>query len=117
MNGLNYNDQPLGVIKSHSVDAILTRRLANGLTGNASFSINRVTENRTVEEYDREPTLWQTNNNGRPWRVTAAGVLRAAVRSGQAVLERPGCPPQHCERVAGWRHVRIPAGHPAHVEQ
>ena len=30
----------------------------------AAFSINRVTENRTVEEYDRAPTLWQTNNNG-----------------------------------------------------
>ena len=36
--------------------------------------MNRVTENRTVHEFDRAPTLWQTNNNGRPWRFTAAAV-------------------------------------------
>ena len=86
MNGLFHNDQPLGVIKSHSLDAILTRRFANGLTGNAAFSINRVDENRTVEEYDRGPTLWQTNNNGRPWRVTAAGVYELPFGAGKPFL-------------------------------
>jgi hypothetical protein len=90
MNGVFDNDQPLGVIKSHSLDAILTRRFANGLTGNAAFSINRVDENRTVEEYDREPTLWQTNNNGRPWRVTAAGVYELPFGAGKPFLNNPG---------------------------
>ena len=90
MNGLFYNDQPLGVIKSHSLDAIVTRRLANGLSGNAAFSINRVTENRTVDEYDRAPTLWQTNNNGRPWRVTAAGVYELPFGPGKPFLNGPG---------------------------
>ena len=116
MNGLFYNDQPLGVIKSHSLDAILTRRFANGLTGNAAFSINRVDENRTVEEYDREPTLWQTNNNGRPWRVTAAGVYELPFGAGKPFLNNPGMLSAHRGRVDGWRHVRIPAGNPAHVE-
>ena len=41
-----------------------------------------------MEEYDREPTLWQTNNNGRPWRLTGVGRVRAALRSGQAVPGR-----------------------------
>jgi hypothetical protein len=71
MNNLAYRDQPLGIIKAHSLELTLTRRYANGLSGSASFTANRVTENRTVEEYDRAPTLWQTNSNGRPWRFTS----------------------------------------------
>jgi hypothetical protein len=74
MNGLNVNDQPLGKIKTHSLELVVTRRYSNGLTGNAALTVNRVTENRIVHEYDRTPTLWQTNNNGRPWRFTAAAV-------------------------------------------
>ena len=73
-NGLQIQDQPLGQIKSHALEIILTRRYANGLTGNAAFTVNRVTENRTVHEFDRAPTLWQTTNNGRPWRLTGAVV-------------------------------------------
>src|SRR5687767_6969918 len=73
-NGLRIEDQPLGVIKSHSLELVVTRRYSGGLTANAAFTANRVTENRTVHEYDREPTLWQTNNNGRPWRVTGTAV-------------------------------------------
>jgi hypothetical protein len=90
MNGLNYNDQPLGEIKSHSMEIILTRRYANGLTGNAGFTLNRITSNRTVHEYDREPTLWETNNNGRPWRVTAAAVYELPFGPGRAFLENGG---------------------------
>jgi hypothetical protein len=90
MNGINFNDQPLGVIESHSADFILTRRFSNGLSGNAAFSMNRVTENRTVEEYDRAPTLWQTNNNGRPWRVTAAGVYELPFGPGKPFLTSGG---------------------------
>jgi hypothetical protein len=74
MENLSYQDQPFGIIKAHSLDIVLTRRYTAGLTANAGLSFNRVTENRTVHEFDRKPTLWQTNNNGRPWRLTAAGV-------------------------------------------
>jgi hypothetical protein len=89
-NGLTYLDQPLGIIKSHSLEVILTRRYTNGLSGNAAFTVNRVTENRTVEEYDRAPTLWQTNNNGRPWRFTGAAVYELPFGSGKPFLSEGG---------------------------
>ena len=83
--GLTSLDQPLGVIKAHTLELVLTQRYAYGLTGHAAFSANRVTENRTVEEYDREPTLWQTNNNGRPWRLTGvASTSCPSVRAGRS---------------------------------
>jgi hypothetical protein len=90
MSGLNYNDQPLGIIKSHSLEIVLNRRYSNGLTGNAALTVNRVTENRTVEEYDRAPTLWQTNNNGRPWRATGAVVYDLPFGPGKAFLDEKG---------------------------
>lgn len=90
MNGLNYNDQPLGVIKAHTLEIVLTRRYSNGLTANAAFTANRITENRTVEEYDRAPTLWQTNNNGRPWRVTGAAVYELPFGPGKRFLAEKG---------------------------
>jgi hypothetical protein len=54
------------------------------------LTVNRVTENRTVEEYDRAPTLWQTNNNGRPWRLTAAGVYELPFGPGKTFLHDNG---------------------------
>jgi hypothetical protein len=90
MNGLNFNDQPLGEIKTHSLEVVLTRRYANGLTANAAFTTNRVTENRIVEEYDRAPTLWQTNNNGRPWRVTSVAVYDLPFGPSRAFLQDRG---------------------------
>jgi hypothetical protein len=68
MNNLTFLDQPLGEIKAHSLELVLTQRYSNGLSGHTAITFNRVTENQTVEEYDRAPTLWQTNNGGRPWR-------------------------------------------------
>ena len=38
MNGLFFNDQPLGIIKSHSLELVVNRRYSNGLTGNAALS-------------------------------------------------------------------------------
>jgi hypothetical protein len=90
MNNLTYLDQPLGVIKAHTFEAVLTQRYAKGLTGHVAFSTNRVTENRTVEEYDREPTLWQTNNNGRPWRLTGVGLYELPFGPGRPFLEEGG---------------------------
>ena len=66
MNSLNYANMPVGVVKVHSLEAVLNRRFADGLTGVFSFSANSVRENRLVEEYDREPTIWQGSNGGRP---------------------------------------------------
>ena len=88
--GLTSLDQPLGVIKAHSLEIVLNQRYSNGLSGHVAFSTNRVTENRTVEEYDREPTLWQTNNNGRPWRVTAVGLYDLPFGPGRRFLDDGG---------------------------
>ena len=90
MNNLQFQDQPFGVIKAHALEVILTRRYANGLTGNAGLTVNRVTENRTVEEYDRTPTLWQTNNSGRPWRATGAVVYELPFGPGKRFLANGG---------------------------
>jgi hypothetical protein len=90
MNNLTLLDQPLGVIKAHTFEAVLTQRYSKGLTGHFAFSTNRVTENRIVEEYDREPTLWQTNNNGRPWRVTGVGLYELPFGPGRAFLDEGG---------------------------
>jgi hypothetical protein len=89
-NGLQIQDQPLGVIKAHALEIVLTRRYSNGLTGNAALTVNRVTENRTVHEFDREPTLWQTTNNGRPWRFTAAAVYELPFGPGKQFLASGG---------------------------
>jgi len=89
-SGLFYNDQPLGVIKAHSLEVVLTRRYSDGLTANGALTVNRVTENRTVEEYDRAPTLWQTNNNGRPWRLTGALVYELPFGPGRKFLHDNG---------------------------
>lgn len=89
-NGLVLRDQPLGVIKAHTLEVILTQRYSNGLSGHAAFSMNRITSNRTVEEYDREPTLWQTNNNGRPWRLLGAAVYELPFGEGKPFLNQGG---------------------------
>jgi hypothetical protein len=86
LNGLRYRDQPLGVIKAHTLEVVFNRRYSNGLSGHAAFSMNRVTENRTVEEYDQEPTLWQTNNNGRPWRLTGVALYELPFGPGRRFL-------------------------------
>ena len=68
----------------------MTRRYANGFTANGALTVNRVTENRTVEEYDREPTLWQTNNNGRPWRLSGTAVYELPFGPGKPFLRDAG---------------------------
>jgi hypothetical protein len=89
-SGLQYFDQPLGVIKAHSLEVVLTQRYANGLSGHFAFSTNRVTENETLHEFDREPTIWQTNNNGRPWRVVGVGLYELPFGPGKTFLDNGG---------------------------
>jgi hypothetical protein len=74
MSTVNYSNLPLGAVKAHSLEVLLNRRFSNGLSGQVNVSANRVTEHRTVEEFDRAPTLWQTSNGARPYRIAALGV-------------------------------------------
>ncbi len=90
MNNLQLRDVPLGIVKSHSLEIVLTRRYSNGLSGNMALAMNHVKSNRTVHEFDRAPTLWETNNNGRPWRLTAAAVYELPFGPGKPFLSEGG---------------------------
>jgi hypothetical protein len=73
-NPLSLNNLPLGVLKAHSLEISVARRYSNGLSANFAFSANKVTENRVVEAYDREPTAWEPSLNSRPYRITGGAV-------------------------------------------
>ena len=65
VNNLTFSNLPLGETKVHSLQVNVNRRFSQGFTANAAMSFNSSTSNRTVEEYDRVPTLW--------WTTTTAG--------------------------------------------
>jgi hypothetical protein len=88
--GLSYSNLPLGEVKSHALEVTLTHRYSNGLSANASFSATRTRENRTVEEYDRAPTLWQGSNGSRPYRITFGAVYELPFGGGRRFLNDGG---------------------------
>jgi hypothetical protein len=89
LTGLTYN-LPLGVVKSHALEITVDRRYAGGLSANLAFAARRVTENRTVEAYDREPTLWQTSQNARPWRLSGSAVYELPFGTSKPFLKNGG---------------------------
>jgi hypothetical protein len=74
LSGLVYTNLPLGVVRSHALEVTVNRRYAAGLSANVAFAARRVTENRTEEAYDQVPTVWQTSQNARPWRLSGGAV-------------------------------------------
>ena len=86
-----------------------TAAFPTGLSGVFSFAANSVRENRIVEEFDRAPTIWQGNNGGRPYRVTASGVYELPFGSGRAFLNEGGVLSRAGGRMAGRRQLRLPA--------
>ena len=85
-----YSNLPLAASKSHSLEVQVNRRFSNGLSGFLSFSANRVRYNRTVEEFDREPTLWQGSNDARPWRLAGVASYELPFGRGRQFLEDGG---------------------------
>jgi hypothetical protein len=79
LSGLTYANLPLGVVKDHALEVTVNRRYAAGLSANVAFALRRLTENRTVELYDREPTMWQTSQSARPWRLSGGAVYELPV--------------------------------------
>jgi hypothetical protein len=73
-NGLLFSNLPLGKQTTHGVEINFTRRFKDGFALSASYSGNRIRNLELLNEYDREPTLWQPNVNGRPHRITATGL-------------------------------------------
>ena len=74
-NCLAYNSLPIGKTKTSSVELTLSRRFANGLSGNFTYIGTRAQDLITIEEYDRTPRLWQTSQDARPQRIVANGVV------------------------------------------
>jgi hypothetical protein len=60
------------------------------LAGFLSFNANTVRFNRTVEEYDREPTLWQGSNDARPWRLAGVASYELPFGRGRRLLTNGG---------------------------
>jgi hypothetical protein len=89
-NGLRYQNLPLGENRSHSLELGLTRRFANGFTGNVFYTATRLRERRVLEEYDREPTIWQTSQFARPHRVTADFIVELPFGSARPFLSEGG---------------------------
>jgi hypothetical protein len=90
LGGLSYSNLPLGASKSHSLEVMVNRRFSNGLSGFVSFNANRVRYNRTVEEFDREPTLWQGSNDARPWRLAGVASYELPFGRGRQFLKEGG---------------------------
>src|SRR5687767_8077536 len=88
--GLIYSNLPLGKSKSHSVEVQVNRRFNSGLSGFLFFNANTVRINRTVEEYEREPTIWQGSNDARPWRLAGAATYELPFGRGRQFLKDGG---------------------------
>jgi len=100
LSGLAYNNLPLGVVKDHALEITATRRYSAGLSANVAFAARRVTENRTVEAYDQEPTLWQTSQNARPWRLSGGAVYELPFGSSKRFLSSGGVA---SKLLGGWQ--------------
>jgi hypothetical protein len=68
----------------------VNRRFSNGLSGFFSYTASSVRYNRTVEEYDRAPTLWQGSNDARPWRLAGVGTYELPFGLGRRFLSEGG---------------------------
>ena len=90
MNNLTYSNLPLGEVKVHSLQVNVNRRFADGFTANAALSFNSSRSNRTVEEFDRVPTLWLSDNNSRPFRISGGAVYELPFGTGKPMLKNGG---------------------------
>jgi hypothetical protein len=90
LTNLTYANLPLGASKSHSLEVQVNRRFSNGFSGFLTFNANTVRVNRIVEEYEREPSLWQGSNDARPWRVAGVGTYELPFGSGKPFLSDGG---------------------------
>lgn len=97
--GLVFGDQPLGEAKVRALQINGTRRFSGGFTANVALAFTNSKNTRTVEEYDREPTMWVLNNNARPWRLSGGAVYELPFGTGKPWLNRRGILPA---LAGGW---------------
>lgn len=89
-DGLEILTLPLGENRAHSLEISFNRRFANGFTANVFYTATRFRENRTIEEYDREPTAWQTSQDSRPHRITADFIAELPFGASKRFLNEGG---------------------------
>jgi hypothetical protein len=82
-SSVSFANLPLGKQTTHGVELNFTRRFNGGFALNAAYSGNRIRNLEFLNEYDREPTLWQPNANGRPHRITAGGLAEIPFGAGR----------------------------------
>jgi hypothetical protein len=82
-NSFSYSNLPIGENRTHGVEINFTRRFSNGFALSAAYSGNRIRNLEFLNEYDREPNLWQPNANGRPHRITANGLAEVPYGTGR----------------------------------
>jgi hypothetical protein len=90
INNLMYSNLPLGEERVNSLEITATRRYSKGFTANLSLSFNSSRMNRTVEEYDRAPTLWQSDDTSRPYRLTGSVVYELPFGEGKPMANSGG---------------------------
>jgi hypothetical protein len=100
INNLSYSNLPLGEVKVHALQINVNRRFSAGLTANVALSFNSTRSNRTVEEFDRAPTLWLNDNSGRPYRLSGGAVYEMPFGSGKPMLNDGGV---LAAVVGGWQ--------------
>ena len=100
INNLTYANLPLGEVKVHSLQVNVNRRFSAGFTANAAMSFNSSRSNRTVEEFDRAPTLWLDDNNSRPFRLSGGAVYELPFGPGKPMLQEGGV---LAAMVGGWQ--------------
>lgn len=74
-SSVSFADLPIGRQTTHGIEINFQRRFNGGFAFNAAYSGNRIRNLEFLNEFDREPNLWQPSPNGRPHRVTAGGIL------------------------------------------
>jgi hypothetical protein len=89
-DGLDFLTLPLGENRAHSLELSFNRRFANGFTANVFYTATRFREDRILEEYDREPTIWQTSQEARPHRLTADFIAELPFGSSKPFLNEGG---------------------------
>lgn len=82
-SSVNIANLPIGKNVAHSLEITFTRRFSGGFALNAAYSGNRIRNLEFLNEFDREPTLWQPAVNGRPHRITASGLLELPFGAGR----------------------------------
>ena len=87
---LNFDNLPLGEAKGRSLTINVNRRFADGFTANMAVAFTSTRRNRTVHEFDREPTLWLDDNNSRPFRISGGAVYELPIGAGKALLNNGG---------------------------